>query len=383
APFAGFHALARFALIKIIASLVLGALAWLLFRLSEKAIDSVLAPTQEEHARAKGSDQLLSWWLKAAAATTFLLTGLGAIAVVWGASRSDAASFAADIAAGFDVGGVNVSPVDVLAAVLVFAFGLAAVRFLQRVLETKVLPRTRMDQGAQNALRAGFGYAGVLVALLVAVSAAGFDLTNLAIIAGALSVGIGFGLQTIVNNFVSGLILLIERPFQVGDWIVTGGDEGYVRNIKVRSTEIQTFDNAIITVPNSDLVTGRVLNWTHRDMSGRIIVPVGVAYGTDPETVRQALLTVAAEHPLVQRHPEPFVLFNAFGDSALNFELRVILSDVTKRFQVRSDLHFAIEKKLREHGISVPFPQRDVHIKGLEKIEGALDAFTQAMRNRT
>lgn len=379
APFAGYFALARFAVIRIILSAVMAATLWLVFRLSEEAIDAIFAPAPGTAKQPQADSQLLGWWLKAAIGAAQFLIGLSGLAFIWGASASDVESFLADLAGGFNIGGVTISPVDVLVGLVLFAIGLAVVRFLQRLLETNILPRTRLDHGAQNAVRAGFGYAGVLIAALAAISSAGFDLTNLAIIAGALSVGIGFGLQTIANNFISGLILLIERPFQVGDWIVTGENEGFVRNIKVRATEIQTFDNAIVIVPNSDLVTGRVTNWTHRDISGRIIIPVGVAYGSDPEVVRRLLLEVAEEYPLVLAHPEPFVLFNSFGESSLDFELRVILRDVTKRFQARSDLHFAIEKKLRDNGIQIPFPQRDVHVKGFDKVEAALEALTKAL----
>jgi small-conductance mechanosensitive channel len=193
------------------------------------------------------------------------------------------------------------------------------------------------------------------------------EFTNLAIIAGALSVGIGFGLQNIVNNFVSGLILLIERPIRTGDWIVVGSTEGYVKKISIRSTQIQTFDRADVIVPNSELISGQVTNWMLSDPWGRVRVPVGVAYGSDTTRVMQILVDAANKHPQVMNNypgiPEPRVLFIGFGDSSLDFELRCVIRDVDRRLQTRSDLYLAIDTAFREAGIEIPFPQRDLHFR--------------------
>ena len=203
-------------------------------------------------------------------------------------------------------------------------------------------------------------------AALIALSIAGVTFQNLAIIAGALSVGIGFGLQNIVNNFVSGLILLFERPIRTGDWIVVGGVEGHVRRISIRSTQIETFDHADVIVPNSDLISGNVTNWMLRDNYGRVRIPVGVAYGSDTQRVKEILLRVAREHPLVVSNSrvvsDPYVLFLSFGDSSLNFELRAHVRHVDRRLTVLSDLNFAIDDAFREAGVEIPFPQRDLHI---------------------
>ena len=195
------------------------------------------------------------------------------------------------------------------------------------------------------------GYAGVSLAVLMAVSYAGFDVTNLAIVAGALSVGIGFGLQSIVNNFVSGLILLAERPIKVGDWIVVGDQQGNVRRISVRSTEIETFDRASLIVPNSELISGRVLNWTHRNMLGRIILKISTGIKTDPKAVIAILEKVAREQRLVQTTPAPMAVLETFTPDTLQFSLSVTLTDVNAGNRVKSDLHVALLEALQGAGI--------------------------------
>jgi small-conductance mechanosensitive channel len=201
-----------------------------------------------------------------------------------------------------------------------------------------------------------------LLAALVAIDTAGIDLSGLAIIAGALSVGIGFGMQSIVSNFVSGLILLVERPIKVGDWIVVGQDQGTVKRISVRSTQIQTFSNASVIIPNSELIAGRVTNWMYKDRSGRVELPIGVAYGSDTAKVREVLVGCAKAHLGVNAWPEPYVVFMDFGDSALLFQLRFFIRDMNTCLSISSDLRFAIDAAFREAGITIPFPQRDVHV---------------------
>ena len=177
-----------------------------------------------------------------------------------------------------------------------------------------------------------------------------------------MSVGIGFGLQNIVNNFVSGIILLIERPIKVGDWVVVGGNEGLVRRISVRATEIQTFQRAAVIVPNAEFLSNSLTNWTHKDRNGRIEILVGVAYGTDTQQVEEILLGLAKEHEEVMTIPEPFVLFRDFGASSLDFELRCFTENVTRRLRIASDLRFKIDAAFREANIEIPFPQRVVHM---------------------
>jgi small-conductance mechanosensitive channel len=266
---------------------------------------------------------------------------------------------------GFQIGSLKVVPSRVLLAVVTLAGLIALTTWLKGRINHQ-LEKSPMERGSREALVTVSGYGGILIAVVASLGVAGIEFSNLAIIAGALSVGIGFGLQNIVNNFVSGLILLIERPVKTGDWIVVGGTEGHVKRIRIRSTQIETFDRADVIVPNSELIASQVTNWMLRDTIGRARIPVAVAYGSDTQKVKEVLLKVASEHAEVIHHTPsmaPDVLFLAFGDSSLDFELRVYVRNIDKRLRVRSDLNFAIDATFREAGIEIPFPQRDLHVK--------------------
>ncbi len=287
----------------------------------------------------------------------------------WGVRGRDIIGDVRRVFFGFQIGGFTFSLSAVLMALVLFAVGVVVTRGVQSWMDDKLLPRTRMDVGLKTSIRTGVGYVGVILAGVIAFSYIGLNLQNIAIVAGALSVGIGFGLQSIVNNFVSGLILLAERPIKTGDWIVVGSEQGIVRRVNVRATEIETFDRCTVIVPNSDLISGVVKNWMHNDISGRIVVPVGVGYGSDPDQVREILLDCAKEHDLVLNYPAPQVFFIGFGDSSLDFDVRCYLGDVFNTLIVMSDLRFAILRRLREADIEIPFPQRDVNLRDMDRLE--------------
>ncbi len=304
-------------------------------------------------------------WLHALTVAVIWFGFAYSVLLVWGLSNEVMSAVSRYVLDGFQLGSLTIVPFRIVVAILIFALLLAVSDWLRGRLEGRWLKKSRMERGSREALVTLSGYVGVALAVLIALGVAGVQFTNLAIIAGALSVGIGFGLQNIVNNFVSGLILLFERPIKTGDWIVVGSTEGHVKRISIRSTLIQTFDRADVIVPNSELISGQVTNWMLHDSRGRIRVPVGVAYGSDTRKVEEILLTIANEHPNIISDgtiSNPKVLFMNFGDSSLNFELRAFIRNIDERLQVVSDINFSIDAAFRKDGIEIPFPQRDVHL---------------------
>jgi potassium-dependent mechanosensitive channel len=266
------------------------------------------------------------------------------------------------LGSGAKLGALNVSLGGVLsfAAMIVAALWLA--RTTRLLLDEEILPRLSLPRGVPNAISATANYVVLLVGFLIAISAAGFDLSDLALVAGALGVGIGFGLQNVVNNFISGLILIFERPIQIGDLIELGTTIGEVKHIGIRSSRIRTFEGAEVIVPNAQLIAERVVNWTFTDQQRRIELPVGVAYGTNPQQVIDLLIAVARANPDVLHYPPPVALLSGFGDSALNFALRAWTTRQDNIAVVRSQIAIAVHEALRDAGIEIPFPQRDVRL---------------------
>jgi small-conductance mechanosensitive channel len=294
--------------------------------------------------------------LQGVARVAVVVVAAAAVLEPWGVQSQD--MFGALRAAyfGFSVGGVTLSLSSMISAAAVFAVLVFLTRLIQNWLGSRLLPNTRLDAGVSNSVRTIFGYAGVIVAALLAGAQIGLDVQKLALIAGGLSVGIGFGLQTIANNFVSGLILLWERSIRVGDWVMVGNEQGYVRSINARATEIETFDRGSLIVPNSNLVSGVVKNWVHNDRVGRIIVSVNVAYESDIDEVRDMLIAAAKAQDLVLAIPAPTVMFAEFGDWALKFNLICFVDDIELGERTRSDINFDVLRRMREASLRIPYP---------------------------
>lgn len=281
----------------------------------------------------------------------------------WGASLNYIDFLSEAITNGFMLFDITIYPLRIIYGL----FALSIVLIAGRILATNIAQHTHFEgeESRQVTIASIINYLSFFVALIIALFVAGVNFTSLAIIVGALSVGIGFGLQNIVNNFISGMILLIQRPIKPGDRIVVGGVEGYVRKIRVLSTQINTLAKEDVLIPNANLIYEPVTNFMFRDKLYRVVCRVGVVYGSDVELVKKVLLEVAADHPgVIHDHPnQPFVLFKAFADSSLNFELYSVIWDVNKKFLIASELHFAINKAFEKHGIVIAFPQQDIHIR--------------------
>ena len=260
-------------------------------------------------------------------------------------------------------GEVEVTPAILLTAVLIILIAYGASRLLQRMLRRSVFEQIGLNKGSQSAICRILHIIIMCIGTFIAIEYTGINLTALAAVGAVLLVGIGLGLQNITHNFISGLIMLFERPVQEGDFVEVGGVQGRVRAINARSTTVETLDNVSIIVPNSKFLSDNVTNWSFQDSKVRIHVSVGVSYGSDVELVAETLLEVGRAHPEVLSNPEPQIQFLTFGDSSLNFDLLVWIEDPTRQYIVTSDLNFAIVQAFRERNITIPFPQRDLHVR--------------------
>jgi len=371
AELAGFHNLAAYLLVGVVGTAAMSPVLWVVRRLAAELLDGLHYGSLSWTATPRGWIGLQPGerlpgiaWLRFLIGALIYLACAGVLVRLW-TSPSGFETFRRLLRQGVTVGSVTLQPDQAIGGVLVFAALMVVSHAFRRGLDHSLAQQGQLDQGARAATATLLGYVAFAISGLIGMTVSGLDLTKLAVVLGALSVGIGFGLQNIVNNFVSGLILLFERPIRVGDWIRVGEVEGYVKKLSVRSTEIQGFNKEETIVPNSDLIAQSVVNLTRYDVLGRVILSVGVAYGSDVRLVEKLLYDVAAQQDgLSDQVPGyPMVLFMGFGDSSLDFELRVMLQDISSKLGITSSLNFAIHDAFQEHGIEIPFPQRDVWLR--------------------
>lgn len=281
--------------------------------------------------------------------------------LLWGVPSSSMLYAIKKLVFGFKVGGIEISLIAIITGLLTFIISISVVRTLKNKLSNSLLNRINMDEGIKHSLVSGVSFIGFIISIILAIVAMGVDLSNLAVIAGALSVGIGFGLQDVIKNLVSGIIILFERPFKVGDWVILGGEEGKIKQINIRSTELETWTRRSVIIPNATLISSSLVNLTHGDNWQRQSIIVGVSYDSDVELVTKLLIECAKSHRRVAKVPAPIVVFKDFGASSLDFELRFYVPDVRTDFIVNSDLRYSILKTFRENGIEIAYPQVVVH----------------------
>ena len=281
--------------------------------------------------------------------------------LLWGVPSSSMLYAVKKLVFGFKVGGIEISLIAIITGLLTFIISISVVRMLKNRLSNNLLTRINMDEGIKHSLVSGVSFIGFIISAILAIVAMGVDLSNLAVIAGALSVGIGFGLQDVIKNLVSGIIILFERPFKVGDWVILGGEEGKIKQINIRSTELETWTRRSVIIPNATLISSSLVNLTHGDNWQRQSIIVGVSYDSDVELVTKLLIECARSHKRVAKVPAPIVVFKDFGASSLDFELRFYVPDVRTDFIVNSDLRYSILKTFRENGIEIAYPQIVVH----------------------
>jgi small-conductance mechanosensitive channel len=367
---AGFVRFAAFAAGRVVFTLSLVATLYLLLIVTDAAINRTMSADSSggrKFARQIGIDPrrlgLFGRLTSGVVRALFVLIVIALAIGRWEVAAGDLLDAIKNFSLGIRIGDFTISFGAVFGAVALFLIIAGLTRLLQRWLESEVMPHTAIEPSLRMSIVTIIGYVGFIVAVVVALGEIGIDPQKIALIAGALSVGIGFGLQSIVSNFVSGLILLAERPIRVGDQIVVKGDEGFVRRISVRATEIETFDKASVIIPNSELITGVVKNWTHSNTLGRLNIKVSVSYDCDADKVIETLKACVAAHPDVLKQPPPAVLLTEFGASALVFEIFCIVPNLGERGRIKSEIHVAILREFRAAGIDMTPPQ-DVRLLG-------------------
>ncbi|MEO8215957.1 MAG: mechanosensitive ion channel domain-containing protein [Acidobacteriota bacterium] len=365
AELAGYSIGARWLIDTVLASGFVIVMTVILIRIGQGSV-RVLLRQREGRFKALSSvgyrlSGLLVWFIRIAltfGASLYLLD-------IWEIAPSPLQTWQKIMNAGIHLGTFDLTVSRMVVAFLAVYLAAVTSTIVRGLFRGEMLQRRGFDAGVRNSIVTLTHYGLIFLGLMFALVALGFRMQNLAIIVGALGVGIGFGLQNIVNNFVSGLILLFERPVRTGDIVVMDGTWGVIRRIGLRSTIVRAFDDSELIVPNSDFISEKVTNWTLSSRHARLSISVGVAYGSDVTKVFEILASVAAGHDLILKEPAPEVLFLKFGDSSLDFEVRIFVEELAHRFSVTSDVLREIDRRFREENVEIPFPQRDLHIRSI------------------
>lgn len=261
------------------------------------------------------------------------------------------------------IGSSQVSIISILVLIFIIWGSVFLSGYIRKILSSDIYPRAELDVGIKSIIDTFLKYFIIAIGVVIGLQINGINLSVFATLGGGLMVGIGFGLQNIANNFISGIVILLERPIKVGDYIEVGGIGGNVLSISARSTSVRTRENIIVIVPNSKFISENVVNWSHSDPRVRIKIQIGISYKSDPETTKKVLLNLADNHPAVIKSPPPNVRLKEYGDSSINMVLEVWIEDAIKKSEVESDINYQIYKEFAAHGIAIPFPQMDLHIK--------------------
>lgn len=358
----GYPELSLFILRRTVFSLILCGLFEVLRRSLLEIIRKIIyyIPFMKKYKNNKRTANKISFWLKTVINPLLLILLVFSLLNLWGLPGDFILLAFKKILFGFKIGGIQISLISIALGIAVFFGSLAVSKMIKNKLANS-LQSSDMDDGIKHSLVSGVSFVGFIISILLAIVSMGIDLTSLAFIAGALSVGIGFGLQDVIKNLVAGIIILLERPFRVGDWVIMNGEEGKIKQINIRSTEMETFKRTSVIIPNASLISSSVTNLTHDDNMARQSVKVGVSYDSDPQIVKQILLDCAKEHKNILQNPAPYVLFQDFGSSSLDFELRYYIKNLWESWPTPSDLRYTIFKRFKENGIEIPFNQLVVY----------------------
>ena len=368
AQVSGYVAFSSHLLDVTIKTVFLGLLAWMIDLVARGALEMLF--DNELIRKNKIIDKHYKLFIKRGNFIVDVLIAFMAVAStlsVWGFFDNTTQAAELILSLGFRLQGLQITLGLLLSAVVALYVALFVSWLLQCVLNEEVYPRKRVERGVGISINRLIQYAFVVVGVAMAFSTLGIGMQNLTVIIGALGIGIGFGLQNIVNNFASGLILLFERSIKVGDVVQINGEWGLIKNLGLRATVVETYDHSELIVPNSDLVSSQVTNWTLTDRQVRLIVPIGVAYGSDVDLVTRILLQIAQDNPFVMKFPAPVVLFQNFGASSLDFELRCWVADIDNRLSIKNEINREIDRLFRQSNVEIPFPQHDLHIRTMDK----------------